>query len=95
MHQFKVSGLNSVHLICDSYPYYFFFAQFFHDHNFDPYSSSWKFSIFFCFTSFVTFFMSIYMDNALLQAKFISGAVEQIKEWVAQLWVWNMCKHDW
>jgi len=56
MHQFKVSGLNSVHLICDSYfniclkveigiaklslYYYFLFTQFFHDHNSDPYSSS-------------------------------------------------------
>jgi len=74
MHQFKVSGLNNLHLICDSYcismfkymepeveigiasqvyaiqaiylelvhshPYYFLFTQFFHDHNFNPYSFS-------------------------------------------------------
>jgi len=28
-----------------SYPYYFSFTQFFHDHNFDPYSSSWIFFV--------------------------------------------------
>jgi len=36
--------------------------SFFHDNSFDPYSSSWKF----CFTSFIIFFIFMYMDSVLL-----------------------------
>jgi len=34
-----------------TYAFLSLFTQFFRDHNFNPYSSSWKFLIFFCFTS--------------------------------------------
>jgi len=58
MHQFKVSGLNSVHLICDSYISMFepeveirianYIQTTYLFHNFDPYSSSYFFNVLLC-----------------------------------------------
>jgi len=37
----EVCAIQTTYLeMMHSHPYYFFFTQFFHDHNFDPYSSS-------------------------------------------------------